>query len=121
MTADGSWTLKSAVVMPDHVHLLVTLGERPPLAKTVQRLKAKTSATLQVANIAWARGFFDRRLRPSEARLPVFLYIYLNPYRAGLLVESGKWPHYYCREQEWVWFRALLDFGCPDPEWMGRS
>jgi hypothetical protein len=118
MMVDGTWTLSSAVVMPDHMHLLITLGERLPLTKAVQRLKSKTSAALRSTDIRWERGFFDRQLRPSDERLPIFLYIYLNPYRAGLLPGSGEWPHYYCREEEWVWFRDMLDADRPYPEWL---
>jgi putative transposase len=118
MTVDGTWTLNSAVVMPDHMHLLVTLGERLALAKAVQRLKAKTAGVLRSANITWERGFFDRHLRPDDERLPVFLYMYLNPYRAGLLPDSSKWPHYYCQEDEWTWFRDMLNADLPYPEWL---
>lgn len=118
MVSDGTWVTHCAVVMPDHVHLLITLGERPPLAKAVQRLKARTSAVLRTAGIRWERGFFDRRLRPDDERLPVFLYIYLNPFRAGLLPGSDKWPHYFCRDADWAWFRDLLDADRPYPEWL---
>jgi REP element-mobilizing transposase RayT len=72
MTGDGTWNLRSLVVMPDHVHLLVVLGTRLPLSKTIQRLKAKTSASLRSATIAWERGFFDRQPRPDDDRLPFF-------------------------------------------------
>jgi putative transposase len=118
MSVDGTWVVQSAVVMPDHLHLLIALGERLALAKAVQRLKAKTSAALRFAGSSWERGFFDRQLRPSDERLPIFLYIYLNPYRAGLLLGSGIWPHYYCNEGEWVWFRDMLDADRPYPEWL---
>ena len=118
MMTDGSWILNCAVVMPDHVHLLATLGGRLPLGKAVQRLKAKSAAALRLAGISWERGFFDRRMRPDDERLPVFLYIYLNPYRAGLLGPDAKWPHYYCREEEWEWFGGLLHEERPVPEWL---
>lgn len=118
MSADGAWAVQSAVVMPDHLHLLIALGERLALAKAVQRLKAKTSAALRSAGSSWERGFFDRQLRPDDDRLPIFLYIYLNPYRAGLLQKSAKWPHYYCRSEVWAWFRDMLDADRPYPEWL---
>jgi putative transposase len=118
MSVDGTWIVHCAVVMPDHMHLLITLGDRLPLAKAVQRLKAKTSATLRAVNISWERGFFDRQLRQDDERLPLFLYIYLNPYRAGLLADSARWPHYYCRDEEWAWFRSMLDSDRPYPEWL---
>lgn len=118
MSVDGTWTLLCAVIMPDHLHLLVMLGERLSLGKAVQRLKAKTSVVLRAACLAWERGFFDRRIRPEDDRLTVFLYIYLNPYRAGLVAASDKWPRYHCREEEWKWFRELLHVDRPYPEWL---
>jgi REP element-mobilizing transposase RayT len=116
MSADGTWIVQSLLVMPDHVHLLITLGERLSIAKAVQRLKAKTSAVLRRANLGWERGFYDRQLRPDDDRLAVFLYIYLNPYRAGLMPDSSKWPHYHCRDEEWAWLRGMLNADRPYPE-----
>jgi len=118
MSADGTWNLLCAVIMPDHLHLLINLGERLSLGKAMQRLKAKTSATLRAQDIGWERGFFDRQIRPDDDRLAIFRYIYLNPYRAGLVAMSGKWLHYYCREEEWAWFRDMLDDERPYPEWL---
>jgi putative transposase len=118
MSADGTWIMLCAVIMPDHLHLLINLGERLSLGKTVQRLKAKTSGTLRTRGIVWERGFFDRQMRPNDDRLAVFRYIYLNPYRAGLLASSDKWPHYYCCDEEWAWFRNMLDADRPIPEWL---
>ena len=116
MSADATWVVQSVIVMPDHIHLLITLGERLSLAKAVQRLKGKTSAILRSVNLG-ERGFFDRQLRPDDDRLPVFLSIYLNPCRAGLLPDSSKWPHYYCRDEEWAWFHGMLNADHPYPEW----
>jgi REP element-mobilizing transposase RayT len=118
MAVDGTWTLRCVVVMPDHLHLAMMLGPRLPLEKTVQRLKAKTAAALRSGGLEWERGFFDRKLRPDDKRLPVFRYIYLNPYRAALLPESEKWPYYYCLEDDWLWFQQSLDEDLPYPEWL---
>jgi hypothetical protein len=96
----------------------INLGERLSLGKAVQRLKAKTSSTLRTGGIAWERGFFDRLIRPGDDRLAVFQYIYLNPYRAELLKVSDRWPHYYCRPEEWEWFGGMLQDSRPCPEWL---
>lgn len=121
MSVDGSWTLRCAVIMPDHMHLLVVLGGRLSLGKAVQRLKAKTSAVLRTGCLIWERGFFDRQIRPNDDRLAVFRYTYLNPYQAGLLSNSDKWPHYHCRDEEWVWLRDILDCDRPNPEWLKQE
>jgi len=118
MAADGTWTLSCGVVMPDHLHMLIKPGERLPLEKAVQRLKAKTSADLRSERLAWERGFFDRLVRPNDDRLAVFRYIYLNPYRSALLAASDRYAHYYCHPEEWGWFRGLLHEERPVPEWL---
>lgn len=120
MTVDGTWCLRTAVVMPDHVHLLFVLGERLPLGKTVRRVKAKTSAALRSGQVEWERDFFDRQLRAEDDRLPIFQYIYLNPYRAGLIQENEIWPHYFCAPEDWSWFKELLHESKPFPEWLGK-
>lgn len=118
MSADHTWQLRSVVVMPDHVHALIVLGARLSLAKSVQRLKAKTAAALRGADLGWERGFFDRQLRLNDDRLAIFLYLYLNPYRAGLLPATAAWPHYWCSDEDWLWFRDLLQADRPYPEWL---
>jgi hypothetical protein len=97
---------------------LVILGERLSLEKSVSRFKAKTSAALHRAGLAWQRGFYDHRVRSGENRIELFLYIYLNPYRAGLCLRSDRWPWFYCCEKDWGWFREYLDEERPRPEWI---
>lgn len=105
-------------VMPDHVHLLVKLGDRMSLGQSIKRLKAKTSACLASVGSTWERDFFDRQMREWDDERAVFLYIYLNPYRAGLSQRSERWPWYYCRPEDWAWFQAYLDRDLPPPEWL---
>jgi REP element-mobilizing transposase RayT len=118
MRADEVWSVRCAVIMPDHVHLLIELGTRLPLGKAVSRLKAKTSASLRSVGLGWERGFFDHRLRANDDVLDVFLYIYLNPYRAGLCQRTEAWPWFHCHPGDWVWFRDYLDADRPPPEWL---
>ncbi len=42
MDADQTWQVRCAVVMPDHIHLIMILGERLTLGKSIARLKSKT-------------------------------------------------------------------------------
>ena len=116
MEAAGTCSGRCHVVMPDHLHALIVLGNRLPLARTIQRLKAKTSSGLNSAGLAWERGFFDHKLRADEPVGPVFRYIYLNPYRANLIPNSERWPHYHCAAEDWQWFSQQLDRELPIPE-----
>lgn len=120
METDGTWQMRCAVVMRDHIHLLVALGERLSLGKSIARFKAKTSGRMEVLDggLKWERGFFDRQVRPDDDRLALFLYIFLNPYRAGLCAPQERWPGYFCRAEDWEWFKTLLEEERPLPEWL---
>jgi REP element-mobilizing transposase RayT len=120
MVADGTWSVRSATIMPDHAHFLITLGARLSLGRAVQRLKAKASASLRVEALPWERGLYDHHMRPDDDALAIFLYLYLNPYRAGLIAKDAKWPHYYCCESDWQWLSPFLDQDIPPPEWLQR-
>jgi REP element-mobilizing transposase RayT len=118
MDADATWRLRCAVVMPDHLHLLVVLGNRLTLGKAVARLKSKTANLLGSSGLKWERDFHDHHIRPDEERLALFLYLYLNPYRADLCKRSEPWPWYRCSPDDWRWFKDCLQEDRPAPEWL---
>ena len=66
----------------------------------------------------WQEGFYEHRLRKTEDLLPVFLYVYLNPYRAGLISTDQTWPGYYCAPEDWIWFGVMTANAVPQPEWL---
>jgi REP element-mobilizing transposase RayT len=104
--------------MPDHIHLLIQLGDVLSLGKCIARFKSKTVAALRLEGMAWQPGYFDHRLRSREDRRPYFIYIYLNPYRAGLLLAESVWPGFLCGVQDAQWFMPYLSNGLPEPEWL---
>jgi hypothetical protein len=57
-------------------------------------------------------------MRADEDRLPVFLYVFLNPHRARLTTVDRPWPGYLCAEEDWCWFGELTNERCPQPEWL---
>ena len=124
MDADGTWQLRCAAVMPDHVHVLAILGERLTLGQSVGRLKSKTQASLRVvaansaASLVWERDFYDHHVRTDEDRLALFRYIFLNPDRAGLCPTGDRWPWYYCCDEDWSRFKGELNTERPYPEWL---
>ena len=118
MESEGVWSVRTLTIMPDHVHLLVTLGTGSTLSSALRTFKGRTANVLRRAGLKWQKGFFDHRLRDGEDRLPVFLYIFLNPYRAGMIHRSEHWSGYYCAAEDWEWFEALTMEGCPFPEWL---
>ncbi len=111
-----------STVMPDHLHWLFTLGCRLSLGRVMARLKTQTRDALGAHGLAWQRDFFEHRLRPDEALEAYGLYVFLNPYRAGLLDADGHWRQWTCPHPESFRFIAMLNpNGTPPQEWIGAS
>lgn len=118
MSSEGVWQTRAFTLMPDHVHILADLGDSLSLSQAVARLKAKTGTSLLARGARWQVNYFDHRLAASEPVLPVLLYMYLNPYRKGLIKTSEGWPWFYCHESVWRWFKDRLTDNLPEPAWL---
>jgi REP element-mobilizing transposase RayT len=103
--AEQTWSLLAGVVMPDHIHLLIQLGQRHALTEAMRLFRGRLSPDLLILYLRWQKAFYEHRLRSPQDITPVIFYIYLNPYRAGLLSQKDMWPGYYCRSEEWEWLR----------------
>ncbi len=86
------WFCSVALLMPDHVHLLVSTSREQALAKTIGAWKRWTAREY---GIDWQRNFFDHRLRAGDRPEAKRHYIAENPVRAGLVDKGGDWP--------WIW------------------
>jgi REP element-mobilizing transposase RayT len=115
---EAIWCLRCMTVMPDHVHLFFTLHARLSLSQSIARLKHDTSSCLISHRTDWQDNFYDHRLRPTDSAEATIRYIWLNPYRAGLISAQEVWPHFYCCAEDWAWFGGLTDKGLPDPAWL---
>jgi putative transposase len=80
----GYYKLHAFVVMPDHVHLIVT-----PQGLTIERavgfIKGGFSRRLASKFPVWQRGFTDHRIRDAEDMETRRRYLHMNPVRAGLV------------------------------------
>jgi putative transposase len=81
------WTLHLAVLMPDHLHLLLS-GQDP--AVVIRHWKRYTARHF---GVRWQRDFFEHRLRADESFHAKVDYILQNPVRAGLVASVWAWPH----------------------------
>ena len=118
LEADQSWIVHGAVIMPDHVHLLVSLGERLTLGQSIGRLKAKTTLALSRAGVRWQGNYFEHRLKTDDPAESVLHYIFLNPYRANLLKPSETYSWFWLGGTEAEWFRPQTNNDRPFPEWL---
>jgi putative transposase len=89
------------VVMPEHVHLLVSEPEKGRLAQALQSLKQSIARklALRAAEPFWQHDFNVRRKFTDKLR-----YIHRNPVTRGLAARPEDWPwssfrHYMTGEQ----------------------
>jgi putative transposase len=84
------------VVMPNHVHLLITVGEDIAVEKAVQLMKGGFSYRLkkefEYAGEVWQRGFSDVRIEDSDSFLRHRAYIAQNPVKRGLANSPEEFP-----------------------------
>ena len=87
------------VVMPDHLHALISFTPDKSIGSTVgdcKRFHARTN------EILWQEGLFDDRLRNDERGEQLESkadYIRRNPVAAGLCKESADWPWVYPKSE----------------------
>jgi len=86
------------VLMPDHAHWLIELGEARTLQGLVDLLKTfsarNVNRTLERYGPIWTPAFHDRALRSQDAVPAVARYIIENPLRAGLVQRTGDYPYW---------------------------
>ena len=89
--AAGRFALHSFVVMPDHLHLLVTPAEDVSMEKTIQFVKGGFSFRLKSKLDVWERGHFDKRVPDRIAYDACVRYIEENPVKARLVERGGAY------------------------------
>jgi len=94
---DGErYRLSAWVVMPNHVHLLLT----PCIAWSVSRIMKdiksftshKANTILERSGQFWMEDYFDRYVRDNRHFASSVVYIENNPVRARLCVKADDWP-----------------------------
>ncbi len=95
--AAGKFQVHDFVVMPDHVHLLVTVGSGMSIERAMQFIKGGFSYRLKkefgYLGEVWQRGFSEVRVEDRQSFLQHREYIAENPVRAGLVDSPEKFPY----------------------------
>jgi len=90
--SQGRFRLHAFVVMPEHVHLIITPSES--LERTMQFIKGgfsfRASRELALPSQVWARGFADHRIRDANDFIVHREYTHMNPVRRGLVNRPEK-------------------------------
>jgi putative transposase len=95
--SSGAYLLHEFVVMPDHLHALLTPSDSVTLEKAVQLIKGGSSFNIHHlrghAMQIWLPGFHDWTIRDSADYQTKREYIWMNPVRAGLVERPEDWPY----------------------------
>jgi REP element-mobilizing transposase RayT len=94
---DGQqYRLSAWVVMPNHVHLLITRFDNYTLSDIMQSFKSITShkanKTLRRSGQFWMLDYFDRYTRNAEHYRKTIAYIENNPMKARLCAKPEEYP-----------------------------
>ena len=99
------------VLMPDHLHWLVSLPAGNSLGNLMRSVKGFSARQLNRQwppreDDIWQKGFHDRALRQEEDLREAARYLVANPLRAGLVKEIGDYPHW-----DAIWLGPGNDMG----------
>jgi putative transposase len=90
------------VLMPEHVHLLVSEPIRSSLSVVLQVLKQQTSRMLKTRGAVhfWQRRYYDFNVYNEKKRVEKLRYMHRNPVKRGFVQKPQQWP--------WSSFRHYL-------------
>src|ERR1035437_2046520 len=81
------------VVMPEHVHLLMSEPERAKLSVALQMLKQNVARRLRSpeGGLLWQPRYYDFNVWSEPKRIEKLRYIYRNPVKRGLVQSPDDW------------------------------
>jgi len=84
------------VVMPEHVHLLLSEPDVATLANAIHFLKLSSSKRIHRLSGAegafWQKRYYDFIVHGERKRIEKLRYIHRNPVRRGLCAKPEEWP-----------------------------
>ena len=89
----GRMDIHAFVVMPDHVHLLLTPADDVSLEKAMQFIKGGFSFRLKSRVDVWERSYDSRRIMDADGFMARVRYIHQNPVEEVLVREAGMFPY----------------------------
>jgi putative transposase len=93
----GEFKLHEYVVMPDHIHVLLSLNDEQKLSRAMQLIKGGFSHALRENGIVmrevWQQRYHDRRVRDDSEFVEMAEYIRQNPVRRGLVERAEQYPY----------------------------
>jgi putative transposase len=85
------------VVMPNHIHLLLSVPVGLTLERVMQFVKGgfshEASILFGIRPPLWQKSFVDRRVRDAEECAKFVKYIHQNPVKAGLVDSASAYRY----------------------------
>jgi putative transposase len=91
--AKARYQLHAFVLMPDHIHLLLTPAPDISIEKAMQYIKGGFSFRLQSKLDVWQSGFTKRRIEDARDYASRVRYIHENPIRARLCEQATDFSY----------------------------
>ncbi len=87
------YLLHEFVVMPDHLHVLLTPSSGISVERAVQFIKGGFSYRMGKSEkiLVWQQSFTNHRIRDAEDHERHREYVRMNPVRAGLVGDAGAY------------------------------
>jgi REP-associated tyrosine transposase len=97
LIAEHAFKLHDFVIMPDHVHLLLTVADEMTVEKAMQLVKGRFShrlgKELGYKGEVWQRGFSEVQVLGRKSFDEYRVYIANNPVKAYLVDSPEKYPY----------------------------
>jgi putative transposase len=94
---ERKYLLHSFVVMPDHFHVLITIGPEVTIERAAQFIKGgfafRAGKQFGFRPPVWQRGFSEVRIYDPEHLSRVQEYIALNPVKRRLVLSAKQYPY----------------------------
>ncbi|MEI8705642.1 REP-associated tyrosine transposase [Pseudoalteromonas sp. B62] len=87
------------VIMPNHVHWLIQLGNEKSLSDVIKSFKGRCSKTIRDrlgVQKLWQRNYYDHMIRNEDDLLNNARYIIANPLRAKIVDKVALYPYWDC-------------------------
>jgi putative transposase len=85
-----SFVVSGCVVMPEHVHLLVSEPRKVLLSKAIQALKLSVSVRSR-EHPFWQPRYYDFNVHSEKKRIEKLRYMHRNPVKRGLVEKPEDW------------------------------
>jgi len=100
---DKFYHLFSAVVMPDHVHLIIEIKEKYNLERVMKGIKGVSAKLVnekrETKGRIWQDEYFDRIIRDYKEYDEKITYMFENPIRKGLVKDNEEYQWWFINNE----------------------